>query len=147
TGTCKSLTINSGSLTLSNSGATLDLFGSFTNSATFTQNGGTFKFSDGGTSSTQTISSTSSLGTVTVNKTGGGTLRTSGTITIAGLSISGSASTEFGVPSGSTLSLTNGLTNSVSGFTFNLQGGGTLKFPSGQGVSFSAGTFKVSGTN
>ena len=81
TGTAKSVTINSGTLTIS-SGGTLKINGSLTNSATFS-NSGTLEFDDDGVNATnQTASGISSIGTLTFNKTAGGAVNLPGAFTV-----------------------------------------------------------------
>lgn len=145
---CKSLTINSGSLTM-NAGTELQVYGSFANSATFTQNTGTLRLKDDGVTATnQTISSTGgSFTNVTFAKTAGGFASATGTaVSISGLTFPSGSNFEWQVQAGSTLTLANGVTL-PAGVTFNVVGGGTLAIGNTMAITVSGGTFKTTGIN
>jgi hypothetical protein len=146
--TCKSMTNNSGVLTM-NTGTSLEIYGSVTNNGTITQTG-TAKITirdDGINATTQSLSA-GSYGAVDFNKTAGGVMETSsGTLTISSLTIPGGSNFTFNVKNGHFLVLTGGLSLPAANMTMNIQGGGTLKIPNGQSISVTGGTFKTSGTN
>ena len=143
---CKSVTVNSGVLTM-NAGTELQTYGSFTNNGTFTQGTATLRLMDNGVAATnQTIASTGSFGTVTFTKPAGGTAKATGSaVTIDTLTIPSGSNFEWQVPNGQTLTLSNGLT--LPAATFNIQSGGTVALPAAQGISVTGGTFMTSGTN
>ncbi|OQW47426.1 MAG: hypothetical protein A4S09_15375 [Proteobacteria bacterium SG_bin7] len=133
---CKTVTIGNGTLTI-NTGQKLTIYGGFTNTGTLTLNGtATLEFADGGVATNQTISSTTTIGSVTFNKTAG-----SGNVNIASSALTittlGTISQTFDflVPSGKNLTLTNGAT--VNAGTFTIQGGGTVTM--GNASTFTVG--------
>lgn len=145
---CKNVTISSGTLTL-NAGQTLDVYGSFANTGTFSQGTAILRFRDDGISATnQTLSSSSAIGAVTFTKTAGstGTVKWSGTTgTIGTLTIPTGSNFSWQVPASQTLTLTTGVT--ITGGVFEILTGGTVAIPNGQGVTLNGGTFKTTGTN
>lgn len=144
---CKNVTINSGSLTMQ-AGTELQVYGGFTNSATFTQNTGVLRLMDDGTNASNQVISTASnsFGTVTFTKTAGGTAQANGsTVTIGTLTIPAGSNFEWQVPNAQTLTLTNGVT--IPAGTFTVEQGGTLALPNSQGVAVNGGTFKTTGVN
>ncbi len=145
TGTCKSLTIGNGNLTVNATG-NLEVYGSLTNTGTFTQSG-TLTFRDTGAATSQTISSSSAITSMTFNKTlGGSILIGNNSLTITNLlTIPAAQNFTFQVRNGDTLTLTNGLT--INSATFQTDGGGTVKIPSARTITVSGGTFKANGTN
>lgn len=149
TATCKSLTIGNGTLTMTNgSGAVLELYGGFSNSGTFTQNDGTLRIrDDGATATNQSISSTSTLSSMTFNKTAGGEVFVNSTaMTINTLTIPAGSNFTFRIPNGKTLTLANSITYAAG--TFSIEGGGTLKM--GNATTFtvnSGGTLRMVGSS
>ncbi len=145
TANCKSLTIGNGTLTMSG-GATLNLFGGFTNTGTFTQNGQTFNFADdGATATTQTIESTSAIESIAFNKTAGGIVNIgSGTLEITNsLNFGASNSFEFLVQDTKILKLAGGAT--LSSAAMKIESGGELQVGSAQTFLVSGGTFTLDG--
>ncbi|MFT6069805.1 MAG: hypothetical protein ACJAT2_003127 [Bacteriovoracaceae bacterium] len=145
TANCKSLTIGNGTLSMSG-GATLNLYGGFTNTGTFNQNGQTFNMVDDGVNpTTQTIDTTSAIETLGFNKTAGGSIVIgSGTLEITNtLNFGASNSFEFNVQDGKTLKLNGGAT--VSSATLKIEGGGTTQVASGQTMTVSGGTLNMDG--
>jgi len=145
TANCKSLTIGNGTLSMSG-GATLNLYGGFTNTGTFNQNGQTFNMVDDGVNpTTQTIDTTSAISSLTFNKTAGGSVTIgSGTLEFTNnLNFGAGNSFEFLVQDGRTLKLTGGAT--VSSATLKVEGGGTVQVASGQTMTVSGGTFNMDG--
>lgn len=146
---CKTVSITTGNLTISGSN-TLEVYGDFLNTGTFTQGTGILSIrDDGATAMTQNIKSGSATVTLTTtNKTAsGGTLQFSGTSVIANnpFTLAGSDSFNVNVPNAASVTFNNGLT--ISGKTFTIAGGGTVKFPSAKTLTVSGGTLTISGTN
>ncbi|MCM2323429.1 MAG: C25 family cysteine peptidase [Oligoflexia bacterium] len=145
---CKSLTLGTGSLTLTNgAGATLDIYGSFASTGTFTQNDGVLRLrDDGATATNQSLGSSTALTSIAFNKTAGGSVSVdSANLTLNSFTLPAATSFEWRVPSGKTLILPNGAT--ISGGTFNVQGGGTVRVGDTKLITVSGGTFRISGTN
>jgi hypothetical protein len=141
TGTCKNITIGNGTLTLGSAGSILDIYGSFdnTSSGTFNQAGGTLRFSEAGSGSSQTIGSVSTIESMTFNKTlGGGTIGISGTtLTVTTLSMPGGSDFTFNITNGKTLILGNSFT--LSAGLFKIDNGGTLKMPNASTFTVNSG--------
>ena len=139
---CQNLTINSGSLEIA-SGGTLDVYGNIANTSTFTVDG-TLNISDGGSSLIHNISSTSTIESLNIAKTGSGNITIGTSLTINNLSFSG---TDFilKIDNGRTLNLPSGL--SLSAGNIYLMGGGTLNIGNGQTISINGGTFNTYGSN
>lgn len=134
---CKTVTIGNGSLTI-NTGQKLSVYGGFTNTGTLTLNGtATIEFADGGVASNQTISSTSTIGSISFAKTGGGNINiASNNLTITSLiNMAAGQNFDFLVPSGKNLTLSGGAT--VSAGTFTIAAGGTVTM--GNTTTFTVG--------
>jgi len=141
TGSCKSINITTGILNVS-SGATLDIYGDFTSTGTFT-NSGTLRLVES-SAINQTLTSSSSLGVLQVSKTSGGQVLTGGSLTIGSLAlVTGNTSTTT-LQNGHTVTLTNGVT--VTAGTLTMNGGSTLRMPNGQSILVNGGTFNLAGT-
>tara|TARA_R110000868_G_scaffold132380_2_gene343133 strand:+ start:60784 stop:68310 length:7527 start_codon:yes stop_codon:yes gene_type:complete len=145
TARCKSLTIGNGTLTMT--GGTLEISGSFDNTGTFTQGTRPLVIRDDGTNaSTQNIRSVNTFNNITFTKTAGGSVTFgAGTTTIStALTMGGANNFELKVGSARKLRLNNGLV--ANGATFNIQSGGIVEMGSGSSSSVSgSGTFKMSG--
>lgn len=142
---CKSLTINSGSLTIS-APATLQVFGDLNNLATLTISG-VLQMTDNGVSATNhTLSSTSTLSSLAVNKTAGGTITLGTTsLTLNALTMNGTSNNyNFNISNGKTLILPNGMT--LTHGIFEIQGGGIVKVGNGQTITVNGGNFKFNGS-
>ena len=150
TAICNHVDITNGIVTMVNASAAVwEVYGNFSNTGTFTQNDGTLRFRDNGvTPTTQTVTSNSTLGTVTFNKTAGGAgqLRPGGSaLTITTLTIPGGSNFELLVPNGHTLTLLNNLT--LPAATINIRDGATLAMANTRTITVSGGTFRISGVN
>ena len=150
TGTCNNLTIGTGSLSLANSTSTLEVFGSYdnTSSGSFTQNSGTFRLSESGSGSTQSIASSDTIESLTFNKTlGGGSVGINGSsLTITTLSIPGGSDFTFNIANGKTLILGNSFT--LSAGVLQINNGATLQMPNGSLFTVnSGGILKMIGAN
>ncbi|MCB0340764.1 MAG: hypothetical protein KDD59_00880 [Bdellovibrionales bacterium] len=145
TATCKSLNMGNGILTMT--GGTLEVYGSFTNTGTFTQGGNTLVLrDDGATATNQDLQSSSSLTGVTFNKTAGGTVRVNSTIVVSSaISLGSGNNFTLEVESSAILRASAGIT--VDGATLQVDEGGTLQLGSGQTLTVSGGTLKTTGTN
>jgi hypothetical protein len=143
---CKSLTNGNGTITMSG-GSTLELYGSFENTGTFTQSGNALVFKDNGaTPSTQTITSSSVLESITFDKTAGGSIITGGNLTVTNQVLTGSGNSyEFIISGGTTSTFQGGL--QCNGATFNVKQTATLKIGSGQDILVNGCTFQTTGTN
>lgn len=147
TATCKSLTNGNGIITMSG-GSTLELYGSFENTGTFTQGTNTLRIRDNGsTPVAQTIKSTSTLTSLNFQKTAGGSATfPSGSLTITNqLSTGASNNFTLNLNSNSVVNLSGGL--QVNGATVDVKQGAKLKIGNGQSISVNGGTFKTTGTN
>ena len=144
---CKSLTNGNGIITIGGGGS-LDLYGSFSNTGTFTQNNRVLRIRDNGATATaQTIKSVTALDSIVFNKTAGGNVQfSSGTLTINNQLSTGAANNfDLWLANGNNTVLNNGL--QVNGATFQVNAGATLNIGSGQAINVNGGTFKVAGTN
>lgn len=141
TASCRNLTNDTGILTM-NATSTLQIYGNFTNNGTFTQNGQTLTFVGTGT---QTLSSSNALTITTTGKTSGIVQATGTTLTLNNFTLAAGTAFTFQVTNGTSLVITNGMTQ--SGQTFIVNAGGTVKVPSGQTITINGGTFAISGTN
>jgi hypothetical protein len=146
TANCKSLVIGNGTLTMAAT-STLNVYGGFENTGTFTQAGQTLVIRDNGVNATnQTINSSSTIQSISFNKTaaGGSVSIDSTTLTVTNLlNITAGNNFEFRIPDGKTLRVNGGAT--LSAATFTIEGGGTLLVASGQTVTVSGGTFRMNG--
>ncbi|MCM2276947.1 MAG: C25 family cysteine peptidase [Oligoflexia bacterium] len=144
---CKTVTIGTGTLTMTNgASASLDVYGGFANTGTFVQNDGILRFRDSGTATNQTIASSTTLSSLTFNKTAGGSVSMDSTsLTVNSFTMPSGSSFEFRVPSGKTLTLTNGAT--ISAGTFKIFGGGTVQVGNAKTITVNGGIFKIGGTN
>lgn len=147
TATCKSATIGDGVVTFTNgTSARLDIYGSYTNTGTVTQNDAIFRVIDGGAGTNQTISSSSTITNFEIEKTGGGTVSVgSSTLTINSLTFKTGNTATFSIPSAKTLILPNGV--AIPNGTLDVVGGGTLAIGNGSTITLNGGTFKTSGTH
>jgi len=147
TAICKNLVIGNGSVTMQNGvGATLQIYGNFQNTGTFTQNDGTLQIQDGGSGSNQSVSSSSVLNSLTFNKTTGGRVSVgSSSLQVTTVTVPGGSNFELYVGSGKTLILTNGITWPSGTFTLDNQS--TLKLGAGSTLTISGGTFRTLGVN
>ncbi len=145
---CKNVNITTGNLSISTTD-TLEVYGDFLNTGTFSQNTGALSIRDDGVTATnQNIKTGSATVTLTTSsKTAGGTIVFSGASIIANspFTLSGANSFDMTVPNSASVTFNNGLT--VSGRTFTINGGGTVKFPSGQALTVSGGNLTINGTN
>jgi len=146
---CKTLTNTNGTITIKNAtGATLEIYSSLVNSGTINFNDGTLKMTDS-TGSTQTITTTGVIDTLTFNKTAGGIVQFgSSSNTVNNFTIPASNNFEFKVPSTKTLTLTNGAT--ITSGVFNIASGGTVKVGNGtiaKTITVNGGTFKTTGVS
>ncbi len=144
---CKSVTIGNGVLTI-NTGQTLSVYGSYTNTGTLTLNG-TASLTirdDGSTTTNQTLQSSSALTNLAFNKTAGGYIYIGNqTLTIDNFSIPSGQTFTFNVRNGETLTLPQGAT--LSSATMQVDGGGIVKVTSGQEFLVSGATLTTVGTN
>jgi len=141
TAACKNVDITNGILVLSG-GATLEVYGSFASTGTFTQTGSLVIRDTGAINQTINISS---LNNLTLNKSNIGNVDLlATTTTIAALTVGGSAGSMMRVANGKTLVLTNGAT--ISGSRLQVLAGGTVKVASGATITLSGGTFDLTGT-
>ncbi|HAZ14240.1 MAG: hypothetical protein A2X86_10055 [Bdellovibrionales bacterium GWA2_49_15] len=147
TATCKNAIIGTGTLTMTDGTSILEVYGSFQNTGTFTQGTGVLKIRDDGVTATdQNIESSSTLTSMTFNKTAGGTAVINTNMTITTLSIPGGSVFTFQIPSGKTLTLGNSLT--INAGTFQIDGGATLKMPNSSTFQVDAGgTLKMVGSS
>lgn len=143
--TCKTLTINSGSLTLGSS-TTLNLYGSLNNYATLTNQGTIILVDDGVTPTVQTITgSSSNIQNIQINKTAGGSVNLgSSSIYLNNLTLAGTNTGIFEVKGGKSLVLNNTLT--VTGGRFEVKSSSNLKMGSGGSISVNGGDFYLNGT-
>lgn len=144
---CKTVTIGTGSVTLS-TGGQLEVYGSFLNTGTFTQNSRPLILRDNGsTPSSQTISSSSTLDSLQFNKTAGGSITLGSSVLNVNSTISLTSGSNFSliVPNGKTLSINGGLT--ITAGTVEVQSGGVIEIASAQTLTLNGGTFKTTGTN
>jgi len=144
---CKSMTIGTGTLTMT--GGALELYGSFDNSGTFTQGTQTLTFRDNGTVATsQTINNgTGTLNNINFNKTAGGSVSLNGTVLNVTQAItfpSGNNFTFF-VGANKTLSAIAGMT--ITGGTLDVQSGGTVEIGASQTLTVNGGKVMTEGTN
>ncbi len=144
TATCKNVDITNGVLTISG-GATLETYGNFTNTGTLNQTGN-LDLADGGSSLNHNITSTSTINTLRINKSGGGTISvTDSSLQINTVSVL-SSNFLFKVLNGKKLVLPNGI--NMSSGTYQLDGGGTIEIGSGQSLQVSgSGLFVINGVN
>ena len=147
TATCKSLVNGNGSITM-NSGAILEIYGSFSNTGSFSASGSTLQIRDNGsTSMSQTVESAEALEAISFNKTAGGE------VLIGGSSLTINSLLQLGAGNDFTLKVGEGKTlialggANVDGATMQLDKGSTLKMASGQSFQVSGGTFKTTGVN
>ncbi len=140
---CKSVNITNGVVDL-DTGDTLEVYGSFTNTGTFTHDG-TIKFMDNGVDATnQTIDTNSTLNTVTYDKTAGGSIAIgSASLTMSNFVIPAGQTFDFTVANGKTLTISNGGT--VNSGTFLIEAGGEVQVGASQTLTLSGGTFKMNG--
>ncbi len=144
---CKTVTIGSGNLTINNPGQ-LEVYGSFENSGTFTQNGRPLIIRDNGTVATsQTITSSTTLDSLTFNKTAGGSVTTnSSTLNVnSAMSMPGGSNFTFYIPSNKTLSVNGGFT--LTAGTLSIAGAGRLEIGASQTMTINGGTLATTGTN
>lgn len=145
TATCQNIDITNGILTV-NTGATLQTYGNFSNSGTFTSSG-TLEIIDGGSAIDQNITTSGSLTipTLDISRTGGGTIYINSTaLTVNTININNTAFT-LRIANGKKLILPNGL--SLSGGSMQIDGGAILEIGSAQTLLVNGGTFIVNGTN
>ncbi len=146
TQSCKSITIGTGILTMT--GGSLEVYGSFENTGTFTQGGFPLVIRDNGvTSTSQTVSNSGTFTGLQFNKTAGGTVEVgSATLTVSSL-INMTAGNNFtlNVPNSKTLIAPAGIT--VTAGTLSVASGGTVQFGSGQTLTLNGGTIATTGTN
>lgn len=140
---CDDVNITTGILTL-NVSTTLQAFGDFTNTGTFTQNG-TLEIEDGGAFSVHYISSTSTLENLHVNKTGIGQLYIDDTALTINSLITNSTTAIINVKSGKKLILPNGL-NLTNG-ELKLWGNSSVEIGSGQALTTAGGYFNTVGVS
>ncbi|RME17052.1 MAG: hypothetical protein D6797_03270 [Bdellovibrio sp.] len=147
TATCNSVDIGNGTLTLVNgTGAVLEVWGNFTNTGSFVSNDGVLRLADGGTALTQSVSSSSVIGSLSFSKTAGGIVNVAGSsaLTINALNFSAGNPVVFTVPNGKTLILPNGVT--IPAGTLKIDGGGTVQIGNTKTITVNGGTFQVNGT-
>jgi len=140
--TCKNVNITTGVLTL-NVGATLETYGNFTNTGTFTQNG-TLEIEDGGANTAHTIQSNSIYPNLHINKTGGGTISLGSTTQTINSIVTNGTNYILELAAGKTLILPNGGT--LSSGMWRFKGGSFTQIGNGQTLTVSGGTFFVDGT-
>jgi hypothetical protein len=146
TQSCKSITIGTGTLTMT--GGSLEVYGSFESTGTFTQGGFPLIIRDNGvTSTSQTVSSSSTLTGLQFNKTAGGSVVVgSATLTVSSLINMGAGSNfTFTVPSSKVLVASAGMT--VTAGTLSVGSGGSVQIGSGQTLTLNGGTVATTGTN
>ena len=145
TASCNTMTIGNGTLTMT--GGSIELSGSFDNTGTFTQGTNSLVFiDDGATATVQNISSVSAFNNISFNKTAGGRITFSSGVTQISTALTMGASNvfELQVDDGRTLKLDSGLI--ANGATFNIMAGGIVEMGAGSVSSVSgSGTFKMSG--
>ncbi len=143
---CNSVDIGSGNLTIAG-GATLQVYGSFTNSGTLNQTG-TLSFVDNGSTQTnQTVETTGNfLGTVIMDKDAGGYVSFVGSsFTISSLTMNGANNNyAFGIGSGQTLVLPNGVT--INNGTLKVGAAATVEVGNGQTITVAGGHLWLNGT-
>lgn len=144
---CKTVTIGTGSVTINNPGQ-LEVYGSFENTGTFTQNSRPLIIRDNGTVATsQTITSSTALSSLTFNKTAGG-FATVGSSTLnvsSTMAMPAGSNFTFNIPANKTLSINGGFT--LTAGTLSIAGAGTLQLNAGQTFTLNGGTLVTTGTN
>lgn len=144
---CKTVTIGTGTLTI-NAPGQLEVYGSFSNTGTFTQNSRPLILRDDGiTPSSQNISISSTLDNLSFNKTAGGSVTIdSSVITVnSAMSMGGGSNFTLFVPSNQTLSINGGFT--LTAGTLSIGSGGNVEIGSGQTFTLNGGTLATTGTN
>ncbi len=145
---CKSVTIGNGTLTI-NSGQTLSVYGSLTNTGTIIQGSATATITildDGSTVTNQTLQSSSALDYLVFNKTAGGYVYIgNNNLTINHFEIPASQNFIFNVRNGDTLTLPDAAT--LSSATFQVDGGSTVAVAPSTTFTVAGGTLKLGGVN
>jgi len=142
-GACKNLDIVSGTLTIGAS-ATLSLDGNLSNLGTINQSG-TIAITDGGVNKSHTLNSATTLTSLTISKTGGGTIDVNDTeLIINNITVTG-ANYSLTINSNKKLILPNGI-NLNSG-ELKVSNGGTLEIGSGKNFNLQGGRLTLYGTN
>jgi hypothetical protein len=139
---CNNLISTNGIITLADATSSLDIHGNYSNSGSFTGNGGTLKIHDI-VGVTQNFDSSSTIDVLEFDKIGG-VFNFSSSVTITTLILTGTDSYIINVPSGTTLTLPNGLT--LGQETFNISGGATVEIGNTKSISITGGTFNIIGT-
>jgi len=143
TASCQNVDITNGILTL-NVGATLETYGNFNNAGTFNQSG-TLNIADGGVNTNHGVTSTSTLTTVVISKTGAGIIDiTDNDLIINNLSITGT-SFRINIGSSKKLVLPNGI--NLSAGELRVSTGGVLEIGNTQSIQVAGGTLAVLGVN
>lgn len=144
---CKTVTIGTGNLTINNPGQ-LEVYGSFENSGTFTQNSRPLIIrDDGAVATSQTISSSTTLDSITFNKTAGGSVTSNSSVlnVNSGISMPSGSNFTFYIPANKTLSVNGGFT--LTAGTLSIAGAGTLEIGASQTFTLNGGTLATTGTN
>jgi hypothetical protein len=143
TASCQNVDITNGTLTL-NGGATLQTYGNFSNAGTFNQSG-TLSIVDGGTNTSHSITSTSTITTLNINKTGGGVIDViDNDLIVNSISISGT-NYRLNIGAAKKLVLPNGI--NLSGGELRVSTAGILEIGNGQSLQVTGGTLAVLGVN
>jgi len=135
--TCKTVIIGNGTLNIS-TGYKLSVYGGYTNTGTLNLAGtATLEFADGGVLSNQTITSSTTIGSISFAKTAGGNVNIgSSALTVTSLvNMQAGQNFDFLIPSGKNLTFSGGAT--VSAGTFTIAAGGTLTM--GNATAFTVG--------
>ena len=146
TQSCNSMTIGTGTLTMS--GGQLEIYGSFDNTGTFTQGGRPLIIRDNGTVATsQTVSSTSTLDNLQFNKTAGGSVSVGSSVVnvTTAMSLPAGGNFTFQIPDSKTLSAAGGLT--LTAGVLNIASGGRLEIGASQTLTINGGTLSTQGVN
>ena len=141
TASCKNMTISTGDLTIAG-GATLDIYGNLDNDNVLTTTGTLRMFATVATN--QSIASVSTLGNLTVQKTGGAALISASDLTINSLTLPSGGSFVFYMTNGKNLTLPNGV--DIQGGTLQVQSGSIVYVGNGQNITVSGGNFTMNGT-
>lgn len=144
---CKTITIGTGNVTI-NAPGQLEVYGSFANTGTFTQNSRPLILRDNGTvASSQNISSPGTLDNLSFNKTAGGSVTIdSSTLNVnSAMSMAGGNNFTLFISSNKTLSINGGFT--LTSGTLSIGSGGTLEIGSAQTFALNGGTLATTGTN
>ncbi len=144
TAVCKSMSIGNGTLTLS--GGSLELYGSLESTGTIIASAPVVMRDNGVTPSSQNIDITSTLSTLSFNKTAGGSVNIASSVNVTNaITLLGTQNFTLNINSNNSLIANGGLT--LSGGVLNMAQASQLRIGNGQTLTINGGTFRTSGVN